>query len=357
MLLGQNKKRAFQLPGQPDIADMPVTANQQPFVNNPSMAAQAAQLMPVDQPKPKFFGQGGTGRFIAGSIGDALQQWAGGQATFAQHRQMQQEAEQRAGMMQQKAAADQEAAQRDRAAKWENWQRQYDYERGNPKASAPYRWESNDGSLMEIGADNQPRAVYKDPTPKIGWQRADNGDGTFTMVPVPMTLGTQATQATQAPQSSPGVAPSGDFETTWRAAIQQESGGRPGVPGPKTQYGTAQGLTQMLPATAKSMAGKLGLPWVPSMMSGKTPEAADYQEKLGRAYFKEAWDAMGGDPTKALMYYHGGPNQKLWGSKTRQHAAAVLARMGRSKGATSKTIGGKQYYQINGKWYDNAEGK
>jgi hypothetical protein len=31
---------------------------------------------------------------------------------------------------------------------------------------APYRWEANDGSLMEMGPDGQPRMVYKDTTPK-----------------------------------------------------------------------------------------------------------------------------------------------------------------------------------------------
>lgn len=53
-----------------------------------------------------------------------------------------------------------------------------------PQNERPYRWESNNGSLMEIGPDGQPRVVYNDPTPKISWVRADNGDGTVTMVPM-----------------------------------------------------------------------------------------------------------------------------------------------------------------------------
>lgn len=51
-------------------------------------------------------------------------------------------------------------------------------------AEQPYRWKSNNGSLLELGPDGQPKVVYEDPTPKINWVRADNGDGTFTMVPV-----------------------------------------------------------------------------------------------------------------------------------------------------------------------------
>lgn len=47
----------------------------------------------------------------------------------------------------------------------------------------PYRWRANSGDLMEVGPDGQPRTVYDDPTDRIQWVRADNGDGTFTMVP------------------------------------------------------------------------------------------------------------------------------------------------------------------------------
>lgn len=55
------------------------------------------------------------------------------------------------------------------------------------KPKTPHRWESNDGSLMELGADGKPRVAYQDPTPKINYQRVPNADGTFTMVPIPMT--------------------------------------------------------------------------------------------------------------------------------------------------------------------------
>lgn len=106
--------------------------------------------------------------------------------------------------------------------------------------------------------------------------------------------------------------------------IIQESGGRPGITGPQTPYGRAQGMTQMLPATAEAMAKKLGLPWRPEMMTATSPEAAQYQRTLGRAYFDEGLEKYGGDPEKALMYYHGGPDEGLWGPKTRSYAQAIL---------------------------------
>ena len=142
-------------------------------------------------------------------------------------------------------------------------------------------------------------------------------------------------RAAAAPVLSPGApgrvsSRSGDggrADRVWNAAIQQESSGRPGVLGPPTRYGRAQGLTQMLPATAREMAGKRGLPWRPELMTGTTPEAAQYQERLGRAYFDEGLRKYGGDPAKALAYYHSGPNERLWGPKTQAHVNAVFGRV------------------------------
>ena len=117
-------------------------------------------------------------------------------------------------------------------------------------------------------------------------------------------------------------------DALFEALIQQESGGRPGVRGPQTPYGQALGLTQVLPDTGKQMAAKLGIPWRPELMTGKTPEAAQYQKTIGRAYFDEGLEKSGGDPRAALMYYHGGPDKRLHGPKTRAYANQVLSRAG-----------------------------
>lgn len=109
--------------------------------------------------------------------------------------------------------------------------------------------------------------------------------------------------------------------------IQQESRGRAGIRGQQTPYGVPLGKTQMLPDTAREMAGKLGLQWRPEMLTGKTPDAAQYQERLGRAYFDEGL-AKTGNIRDALRYYHGGPNRRLWGPKTNSYADAILRRLG-----------------------------
>ena len=110
------------------------------------------------------------------------------------------------------------------------------------------------------------------------------------------------------------------------ALIQQESGGRAGVLGPQTQYGRAEGMTQMLPATAQNMAKKLGVTWRPDLMTGTSSEAASYQTALGQAYLHEGIEKTG-SLADGLRYYHGGPDRRQWGPKTNAYAANVLARM------------------------------
>lgn len=121
-------------------------------------------------------------------------------------------------------------------------------------------------------------------------------------------------------------------DAVWNSIIQQESGGRAGVRGQPTRYGTALGMTQMLPATAKEMASKLGVPYREDLLTGTSPEAAAYQMKLGRAYFDQGLAKSGGDLRAAAMYYHGGPDSRIHGVKTNAYADQVLARAGAGGG-------------------------
>lgn len=118
------------------------------------------------------------------------------------------------------------------------------------------------------------------------------------------------------------------FANMMDAVIAQESGGRVGVTGPQTRYGQAQGLAQLLPDTARGVAQKLGVPWRPELMTGRTREAATYQRALGEAYLSEGIERTG-NMRDALRYYHGGPNRRLWGPKTNAYADRVLNRIGR----------------------------
>jgi hypothetical protein len=146
-----NKRRPYDTPGIGDAVGGMI----------PGMG-DAMPKMPMQKKGGMPWGQ------IAGTVGDLLLQNSGFDPIYGPGQQEQQ----RQTLLQQQQEAEN--------ARWyerEQWKAQ-----NQPKT--PYRWESNDGSLMEIGADGQPKVVYQDPTKKIQWVRADNGDGTFTMVPV-----------------------------------------------------------------------------------------------------------------------------------------------------------------------------
>lgn len=148
-------------------------------------------------------------------------------------------------------------------------------------------------------------------------------------------LGQPAAQPQARPQPQPQqtapMAPQGagggnlTAEALFPALVQQESRGRAGAVGPDTQWGNALGRTQMLPATAREMAQRVGVPFDEGMLRGTSPEAAAYQDRLGMAYLQEGFERTG-NPREALMYYHGGPDRRLWGPKTRAYADEVLAR-------------------------------
>lgn len=151
-------------------------------------------------------------------------------------------------------------------------------------------------------------------------------------------LGGSATAATPAPprQARPqsqryqGPMPTSADEV-FGSLIAQESGGRAGVRGPDTQYGNALGRTQVLPSTARGIAKNLGIPYREDLLTGTSPEAAAYQDQLGRAYLQEGFQNTG-NAREALMYYHGGPDRSLWGPKTNAYADEVLSRWSQGGG-------------------------
>lgn len=137
------------------------------------------------------------------------------------------------------------------------------------------------------------------------------------------TPGIESSGSTITPVAPPGGT---GVDQVFGALIMQESSGVAGRIGPPTKYGRAVGMTQVLPSTGQGVAKKLGIQWRPELMRGTSPEAAQYQMRIGRAYFDEGMQKYGGDPRKALMYYHGGPDEAQWGPKTRAYADAVLGR-------------------------------
>jgi peptidase M15-like protein len=148
------------------LAAMGVSAPAQPL----------AAPLPVpqqQQQKPGFFKQGGLGRHIAGALGDVLLQQGGMQPVYSP-------------MQQQQRALEQSEAQwsRRRQADNEDWQNRQAWQLAHP---SPIVREDNAGNQIRIDpVTGQTTTLYRDPTPKVNYQRVNNPDGTFTMVPIPM---------------------------------------------------------------------------------------------------------------------------------------------------------------------------
>lgn len=88
-------------------------------VATPDMTATQQPLAPA---KPKFFGEGGVGRAIAGNIGDFLLQYSGMQPIY-----------QPAVQQRQAMAYDQQQRERSRLADWQDKIAFAEWERRNPK--------------------------------------------------------------------------------------------------------------------------------------------------------------------------------------------------------------------------------
>lgn len=171
-------------------------------------------------------------------------------------------------------------------------------------------------------------------------------DGGIATLPVPDGMFDEPDNGGYAGGGLLAFARGGSSEDDYAALVERlypsiehiESGGRP-RPGPMTKYGQAQGIAQMLPDTARGVASKLGIPYNPELLSGKTPEAINYQRTLAKAYLREGAERYGGDPAKIAMFYHGGPNTKIWGPNTQKYRDMVLAHMGRGSGAAASGLG------------------
>jgi soluble lytic murein transglycosylase len=71
----------------------------------------------------------------------------------------------------------------------------------------------------------------------------------------------------------------------------------------------ARGLMQLMPATAREMSGKVGIPYQPDRLY-----APEVSIRLGSAYFREVLDGFDGNVELALAGYNGGPNRirRMW---------------------------------------------
>jgi hypothetical protein len=143
------------------------------------MGGMMAQQPLVEQPKPRagMFGAGSSKPDWAGAIQAALNGFLAARGNPVGMMGLQQM------QMARQQALEEAKHQTRRGESFEDWVKQQAWKRANPDAANPHRWESNDGSLMELGPDGTPKVVYKDPTPRV--QFIPNGLG--GVIPINMS--------------------------------------------------------------------------------------------------------------------------------------------------------------------------
>lgn len=270
------------------------------------MAPQMGQAMGMDQQRatqpheaagPGFFQQGGTGRAIAGSLGDALMQMGGLQPIYAPAMQERRQMAQRQQMQQAQA----HQAQQERMQGREDYVWQRDFDTTHPKAVQPHYWESNDGSLMALGADGQPAKVYQDPSPRMNFIPDGQGGGQWVAVPTsgmgaPSGMPDKPT-GKLTPIGGGAGGGTGGFPVSGnrldRVTVQAESGGNPNAVSPVG----ARGLWQVMPATARDPG------------FGIRPSNGSQQDdaRVGSEYRRAMEKRYGGDLGKMWGAYNWGP--------------------------------------------------
>lgn len=95
-----------------------------------------------------------------------------------------------------------------------------------------------------------------------------------------------------------------------RALLTQESSLDPNA----HSSAGAIGMAQLMPTTARQLGVN-----DPTDPTQAIPAAA--------RYLRQGLDKYGGNVSQALQYYFGGPNEQLWGPKTKAYPAQVMARL------------------------------
>ncbi len=177
-----------------------------------------------------------------------------------------------------------------------------------------------------------PMAPPMDMPPEMGMEQPGMAEGGIVGLDVPSYMFDEPDNGSYAGGGLVAFAQGGgaDLAAFRRAIIQQESGGRYGIP--NAEGSGAMGIGQIMPDTARALAKRLGLPYRPDLLAGKDKAAQDYQIALTNEATREAWDYGDGDIRSAAAYYHAGPNKKGWGPKTAKYQNDILRRLGMDSG-------------------------
>lgn len=196
------------------------------------------------------------------------------------------------------------------------------------------------GSTSPAGAPPMapPMGAPPMPMPAPGAPPMGMADGGLASLPVPDTMFDEPTNGgfdgSYAGGGIVAFADGGsiDRERLRRALMAQESGGDYGVT--NREGSGAMGAYQFMPDTAQGLAKRIGVPYRPELLAGpkaRTDEGKAYQEALMDAQLDELIEFSGGDLSRAAAYHFAGPNEKLWGPKTRKYQEDIARRYSGSK--------------------------
>ena len=155
-----------------------------------------------------------------------------------------------------------------------------------------------------------------------------------------------------------GPLSSGSFGKLVNIVLGLEGGGT--LDNPKVSPRGARGPMQVMPGTNVDP----GFGVTPARDNSEAERA-----RVGKDYLAAMLKRYGNDPAKALAAYNGGPGRldealaggSGWLSRlpkeTRDYVRNGMKRLGGPKYTQKKTVSGVTAYLIDGKWYDNPEGK
>ena len=166
--------------------------------------------------------------------------------------------------------------------------------------------------------------AMEEPAPPVGMSM-----GGLTSLPIPDDMFDEPSNGGYANGGLVAFSDGGGIDAArLRAALRaQESGGDYGIM--NAEGSGAMGAYQFMPDTARALAARIGEEYRPDLMRGKggrSKEGRAYQERLMDEQMKDIMSFAGGDIGRAGVYHFAGPNEKLWGPKTRQYEKDILRR-------------------------------
>jgi hypothetical protein len=203
----------------------------------------------------------------------------------------------------------------------------------SPEQMQPMSPGMADGGMVAFARGGESRPLDLQsllPFPEAGLpEEAGFADGGVASLPVPDDMFNSSVGDNQqyADGGMVAFAEGGTYGKFRELIIERESGGNYAA---RNKQSGAMGKYQVMPDTARALAKRLGMEYNPALMTSNTEAGRAYQDAIGNAAIREAYDYGRGDMAKAAGYYQGGPNTRIHGAENRKYQEAIARGMGQS---------------------------